>query len=182
MTQPTTTDLAFIELVDRYLDGVYRFLRNFTRKEEAARELAHETFLRLRPLVDAGTTPSEAYVFTTARNAALSHWRRRQSEHRKRENAASQNDQAGGTWYADAAKTSPTRELERRELRLGLETALAKLPEDQRSVFLLSEVEGLTYEKIAAVMGIPAGTVASRKHLAARNLRAELERMGHALP
>ena len=72
--------------------------------------------------------------------------------------------------------------MERRELRLGLEAALAKLPEDQCSVFLLSEVEGLKYEKIAEVMGIPAGTVASRKHHAARALRAELERMGHALP
>jgi RNA polymerase sigma-70 factor (ECF subfamily) len=182
MTQPTTTDLVFIELVDRYLERVYRYLRNLTRDEEAARELAHETFLGLRPRVAAGQSPSEAYVFTTARNAALSHWRRQQSENRKRDGAAAEKDQAGGTWYADKAANSPTREVERRELRSGLETALAKLPEDQRSVFLLSEVEGLKYEKIAEIMGVPAGTVASRKHIAARTLRAELERMGHALP
>jgi len=182
MTHPSTTDQLFIELVDRYLERVYRYLRNLTRKEEAARELAHDTFLSLRPLVDAGKIPSEAYVFTTARNAALSHWRRRQSEDRKRAGASAENDQAGGIWYSDDAATSPTQEVERRELRLGLEAALAKLPEDQRSVFLLSEVEGLKYDKIAEVMGIPAGTVASRKHNAAHALRAELERMGHALP
>jgi len=182
MPLTTTTDQAFIELVDRYLERVYRYLRNLTRNEESARELAHETFLSLRRRVDDGKPPTEAYVFTTARNAALSNWRRNQSENRKRENATAENDQAGGTWYSDDAATSPTREVERRELRLGLETALAKLPEDQCSVFLLSEVEGLKYEKIAEVMGIPAGTVASRKHNAARALRAELERMGHALP
>ncbi len=182
MALPTTKDQAFIELVDRYLERVYRYLRNLTRDEETARELAHETFLSLRPLVDVGKRPGEAYVFTTARNMALSSWRRRQSEDRKRECAEAENDQAGGTWYSDDAATSPTQEVERRELRLGLETALTKLPEDQRSVFLLSEVEGLKYERIAEVMGIPAGTVASRKHHATRALRAELERMGHALP
>ena len=182
MIPPTTADQAFIKLVDRYLERVYRYLRNLTRQEELARELAHETFLSLRPLLDAGNPPGEAYVFTTARNAALSNWRRRQSEDRKRTGASAENDQAGGTWYSGDAATSPTKKVERRELRLGLEEALAKLPEDQRSVFLLSEVEGLKYEKIAEVMGIPAGTVASRKHNAARALRAELERMGHALP
>lgn len=181
MIRSTTADQAFIELVDRYLERVYRYLRNLTRDEETARELAHETFLSLRPVVDAGEPPSEAYVFTTARNAALSKWRRRQSEERKRAGASAENDQAGGTWLSDDAATSPTRKVERRELRLGLEEALSKLPEDQRSVFLLSEVEGLKYEKIAEVMGIPAGTVASRKHNATRALRAELERMGHAL-
>ena len=123
MALPTTKDQAFIELVDRYLERVYRYLRNLTRDEETARELAHETFLSLRPLVDAGKPPSEAYVFTTARNTALSNWRCRQSEDRKLAGAEAENNQAGGTWYSDDTATSPTREVERRELRLGLEVA-----------------------------------------------------------
>lgn len=182
MTRPTTTDQAFCELVDRYLDRVYRYLRNLTRDQEAARELAHETFLNLRGQLDAGKSPSEAYVFTTARNAALSAWRQRRNENRKMEKAAAEKDRAGGIWRADPATTSPTRNLERLELRQGLQVALANLPEDQQSVFLLSEVEGLKYAEIAEIMDIPAGTVASRKNSAARALRAELERMGHALP
>ena len=64
---------------------------------------------------------------------------------------------------------------------LALDEALQELPEDQRSVFLLSEGEGMKYEQIAEVMDIPAGTVASRKHHAARALREDLERLGHAL-
>lgn len=182
MTRPTTTDLAFCELVDRYLDRVYRYLRNLTRDEEAAQELAHETFLNLRRQLDAGGAPSEAYVFTTARNAALSAWRKRRSDHRKLESAAAERDEAGGIWCASSRENSPSRNLERQELRSGIQAALARLPEDQQSVFLLSQVEGLKYEEIAEIMGIPAGTVASRKHSAARALRTELERMGHALP
>lgn len=180
MALPTTTDLAFRQLVDRYLEKVYRYLRNLTRDEDTARELAHETFLKLRGRLEGGDTPSEAYVFTTARNTALSAWRSRQSENRKRENA--EEESGAGVWRAEATEAAPNLEAERRELRECLEIALGALPEEQRSVFLLSEIEGLKYEAIAEAMGIPAGTVASRKHQAARSLRVEMERMGHALP
>ena len=177
MTRPTPTDQAFIRLVDRYLERVYRYLRNLTRDEDTARELAHETFLKLRGRLDAGQSPGEAYVFTTARNTALSDWRRRRSESEKCQRA-----QAEGTTAAAGNPVNPGREAERGELRRALEAALQVLSEEQRSVFLLSEVEGLKYEQIAAAMGIPAGTVASRKHQAIGALRAELERLGHALP
>jgi len=181
MTHLSPTDQAFIELVDRYLDRVYRYLRNLTRSEDEARELAHETFLQLRRKLEPGRPPTEAYVFTTARNAFLSQGRRRRSEERKREGAAAEADTAAGTWCADASAVSPQRTTERNELKSDLEAALERLPEDQRSVFLLSEVEGMKYEQIAEVMGIPAGTVASRKHHASRALREDLERSGHAL-
>jgi RNA polymerase sigma-70 factor (ECF subfamily) len=72
--------------------------------------------------------------------------------------------------------------VERRELKEALELALQRLPEEQRSVFLLSEVEGLKQHEISKVLEIPQGTVASRKYSAVRTLRGELERMGHALP
>ena len=182
MTQPTANDLTFCRLVDRYLERVYRFLRNLTRNEDAARELAHETFLRLRRQIDAGQAPSEAYVFTTARNTALTRWRQDRNEHVKRQTAATETDQAAGLWCADPHDATAAGAVERRELRDGLEIALARLPEEQRSVFLLSMVEGLTYDEIGRIMGIPPGTVASRKHTATATLRRELERMGHALP
>ncbi|MEN8007289.1 MAG: RNA polymerase sigma factor [Candidatus Krumholzibacteriota bacterium] len=175
MSRPTSTDLAFRGLVDRYLERVYRYLRNLTRDEDSARELAHETFLNLRRRLETGETPSEAYVFTAARNAALSAWRRRQNDNRKHELASVERP-------AGNPANSPTFETERKELRTALEDALGTLPEEQRSVFLLSEIEGLKYGEIAEAMGIPAGTVASRKHQAGRALREELERMGHALP
>jgi RNA polymerase sigma-70 factor (ECF subfamily) len=182
MINPANTDRAFDKLVERYLERVFRYLRNLTGSEEPARELAHDTFLQLRSQLGTGTTPTEAYVFTTARNAALSRWRRNRNEARKRDAAAADGHQAGGCWRSGNSGSSPIREVERRELRADLEAALAELPEDQRSVFLLSEVEGLKYHEIAAIMDIPSGTVASRKHHAARTLRAELERRGHALP
>jgi len=67
-------------------------------------------------------------------------------------------------------------------LKQALQIALGTLSEEHRTVFLLSEVEGLKYDQIAEVLDISPGTVASRKFKASRALRGEMERLGHELP
>ena len=178
MSRLTDSDKTFIDLVDRYLDRVYRYLRNLTRDEDSARDFSHETFLRLHRQVTAGKEISEAYVFTTARNTALSNWRNDKREKDKREAWG----RKCGSDDLPANGSHPSQSVECLELGGALETSLGCLTEDQRTVFLLSEVEGLKYENIAEVLGISAGTVASRKFNAVRVLRGELKRLGHALP
>ncbi len=85
MSRQATADKTFVHLVDTYLDRVYRYLCNLTRDDDVARDLSHEAFLKLRKQVDKGTEISEAYVFTTARNTALSSWRKNKREEDKRE-------------------------------------------------------------------------------------------------
>lgn len=55
-----------------------------------------------------------------------------------------------------------------------LSTALAKLPEKMKEVFLLCDLEGYTYEEIAKIVNIPVGTVRSRLHRARKILQEEL--------
>lgn len=173
MPRHCTPDQIFVHLVDTYLDRVYRYLCNLTRDDDAARDLSHNTFLSIRKQVDQGREISEAYIFTTARNAALSNWRNITREETKREAFELEND-------ASCASTSSS--AENNQLRQALQTALGRLSEENRSVFLLSEVEGLKYEQIAKILGISMGTVASRKFNASRALRVEMERMGYELP
>ena len=172
------TEDAFARLVDRDLDRVWRFLRSLLRDPDLARDVAHETFLRLRGALDASKEPDgllrPAYVFASARNTAMSHLRRTRTQRR---HIVPLDVEARNV--PDA--TPPDRELDRAELRSGLDQALATLDDTHRSVFLLSEVEGLRYEEIAEALDIPPGTVASRKHTATQHLRRELERTGHAL-
>jgi RNA polymerase sigma-70 factor, ECF subfamily len=123
-------------------------------------------------------SPSEAYVLTAARNTAVSWLRRRDLERRHVDVVPHEDLDPRGSRSTAAA---PDRECERRELGAALDAALDDLPEDLRSVFHLSETEGLRYEQIAEVVGCPIGTVASRKHLAVRRLREHLKRSGHAL-
>jgi RNA polymerase sigma-70 factor (ECF subfamily) len=58
--------------------------------------------------------------------------------------------------------------------RQALKDALSTLSEDHREVVLLHEVEGLTYQEAAEVLGVPEGTVKSRLHHAFLNLRRAL--------
>ena len=170
----------YAALVGRELDAVYGYLRALLRDPDTARDLAHDLFLKLRPVVDrldAGDEPpSRAYVMAAARNTAFGHLRRAATARGGREAAA-----RGETAVTPAASPSPLRELERSELRYRLDEALDALDPEHREVFLLSEVEGLRYAEIAAALGVPEGTVASRKHNAVLKLRRTLERTGHAL-
>jgi RNA polymerase sigma-70 factor (ECF subfamily) len=166
-------DDGFARLVERDLDRVHRFLHSLLRDEDLARDLAHDTFLRLRRSAPAGDDglPAAAYVFACARHAAVDHWRRLRTRR-----------DASPHLAADPAPPAPAdASLHATELREALDRALGLLDEEHRAVFLLSEVEGLRYAEIAAALGIPPGTVASRKHHAAQSLRRELGRMGHAL-
>lgn len=166
-------DDGFSRLVERDLDRVHRFLRRLVRDDDLACDLTHDTFLRLRRLRPErdDELPTAAYVFACARNAVADHWRRQ----RTRRDAA---PRLTADLEPPAAADAP---LHATELRTALDVALGLLNEEHRAVFLLSEVEGLPYGEIAEALGIPPGTVASRKHHAVLRLRRELERMGHAL-
>ena len=175
MKKASEADIAFVDIVDRLLDRVYSYLRNLTRDEDAACDLAHQTFLKIRQRLDVDLDLGDAYVFTAARNAALSRWRHQQ--HRNSSQATFEAAMISSSKDAGADTA-----VNRRELKEALESALQRLPEEQRTVFLLSEVEGLKQREISEVLGIAPGTVASRKFSAVRALREELERTGQALP
>ncbi len=166
----------FPVLVERMADRVYRYLLAWCGDPETARDLAQDTFLNLaRTVGSAADRISPAYVFVAARNTALSLHRKRRTERRRLrplEPSDSENRPASGLG------ADPARRVERAELGRALDDALARLPEEHRTVFLLSEIEGLSYREIANVVGCPPGTVASRKWKAVKTLRSALARKG----
>lgn len=76
---------------------------------------------------------------------------------------------------AGSATHSPERTLMRRQISKLLETAIARLPDPFRLVFVLREVEGLSVEEAAEVLEIPDETVKTRLHRARRRLQKELD-------
>lgn len=138
------TDDPFARLVDRDLDRVWRFLRSLVRDPDLARDLCHDTFLRLRRALAEGRVrrleeglPTTGYVFAAARRAAYDHGRRRR-------------DVVPLDAVADArADGNPHGDMERGQLGQALDAALIALDDDHRAVFVLSELEGLRYEEIA---------------------------------
>jgi len=74
-----------------------------------------------------------------------------------------------------AGNSDPAEDAERERLRGVVHQALGELPRKYREVLVLYELEGMSYEEVAAVMGRPVGTIRSRLNRARLALRDKLE-------
>ncbi|MBL8753759.1 MAG: sigma-70 family RNA polymerase sigma factor [Planctomycetes bacterium] len=154
-------------LVARHGDRVCGFLTRIVHDAAWAEDLTQETLLRaLREAADYDARWSlRTWLFRIGRNLALDLLRREQSL-RARSRAV------GFVGSAPPAVVT----AEHQEFQQALEQALQQLPEGFRSVFVLGCGENLSYEEIAAVLGISVKTVSSRLHRARLQLRTLLGR------
>ena len=75
-----------------------------------------------------------------------------------------------------SAERGPAAAAERKELEHALHRAIAELPEDRRIVVVLRDLEGLSYDEIAAALELPLNTVRTRLHRARMDLKDKLEK------
>jgi len=160
----------FSETVSPHVGRLLMAARGILGSEDLAWDAVQETLLCLWR----EKTPPlnlSAWLARTVFHRSL-HCLRTRSRRRKHEEraAASRLEQ---DWGAD-----PSEVLENREFRSTVERALAKLPDEQRKVFVLRELEQLDYEAIAKVLQVPVGTVRSRLNRSRLALR---EILGQAL-
>lgn len=160
----TTGELA--RIYDAHGAALFAFLLNFTRDEADTRDALQEVFGRLasRPGLLADVTDERGFLLRMAHNQAVDLIRRRDA--RDRAHAAMGAVSLG--LFATSAETDEA------ELRGGLSAALGELPAEQRAVVQLKLWEGLTFEAIAGVLGIPPNTAASRYRYGVDKLRARL--------
>jgi RNA polymerase sigma-70 factor (ECF subfamily) len=125
--------------------------------------------------------PFAVWLFSIARNAALSHLRRRAATTRLFELLATA-PRALIARFERRLPQPPPEELIGDEFAVAFDAALRALPEEFRAVFLLREREELSYEEIAAIVGIPAKTVSTRLVRARERLRRHLAPWFEAAP
>ena len=148
---------AFSELVARFQNRIYRFLVRLTRSPDDALELTQETFLhayqalaRWKPDARLST-----WLFRIARNQALDRLRRaRHVQFVPLDELL--------TSQLPASSPTPDAALQARQRITALEAALAQLSLEHREILLLRDIEDLSYDDIAQVLGISLGTVKSR--------------------
>jgi RNA polymerase sigma-70 factor (ECF subfamily) len=170
------SNAAFEELVRRYSERGFRVAYRVLRDREAAQDVLQEAFLKAYRGLRRFECRSGFYTWLYRIIVNLSLDRRRR-------------DHPGTTteWEdrvvpeADARASlpeaqDPERASRRREIREIVGEGIQELPDGQREVLLLREVDGLSYEEIAATMGISKGTVMSRLHYARRKLVTFLKR------
>ncbi|HVP38360.1 MAG TPA: sigma-70 family RNA polymerase sigma factor [Candidatus Saccharimonadales bacterium] len=167
---------AFAALVDRYsqriLNTVYRYVGDRARAED----LAQEVFLRVyvhRARYRAGGKFS-AWLFTIAVNLAKNEIRSR-VRHRGTASLEELQETSGDVELALVDRTRrPDRWAEQAELEAAVSEAVEELPEPYREAVVLRDLDGLSYEEIADILGIPGGTVRSRINRARHLLKKKL--------
>lgn len=171
---------SFETLVARHQRGVYNFLLRSVGQKARAEELLQEVFLRV-VRAKARYTPSAKFttwLYSIARNLCVDESRR--AKFRKHQSLdaprkGSDGDQGSAMISSIPSKDVPTDEAaEAPTIRKRLSEAVSKLPVEQREVFLLRQVSGLSFREIAETVDIPENTVKSRMRYALEKLRSEL--------
>jgi RNA polymerase sigma-70 factor (ECF subfamily) len=161
---------AFEELVTMYQHRVFGVALRMLGHRAEAEEIAQETFLRAHRSLGAfrGEARLGTWLYAIASRLCLNRLASGPRRHERSDDAALLHTPAG---EADAGGA-----LERAELEAALHQAIAALPEDRRIVVVLRDLEGLSYEAIGEVLGVPLNTVRSRLHRARLDLKSKLER------
>jgi RNA polymerase sigma-70 factor (ECF subfamily) len=155
---------AFDQLVHRHRDTIYRFVRwHLATAREEAEDVTQDVLLEmLRSLPRyEGRSRLRTWVLGLAHNLCRRRRRARQSGP-----AAGPGRRPGEEELGAVAERAIDAEalLARRELQERVRSAIGALVPEHRDVVLLRELEGLSYQEIAAVLDVPIGTVRSRLH------------------
>jgi len=166
---------AFRTLVDKYSDSIVNLAYRLTGSRTDAQDLAQDAFLqafaRLGDFrVGARFHP---WLYTIALNLCRNHLRRRSILKWVPLSGASRDGRPTEIDLPERAPDPETALLDR-EAETRLQSAVEALPLKYREVFLLRQGQGLSYEDIAAVTGLPLGTVEVRLFRARKRLLAAL--------
>ena len=167
---PRPSRARFLRELETHVDGAYNFARWLTGGGDEAEDLVHDALARALAHWNQYTpgTQMKSWLFTIVRRTFLNRLRRG-----KYEVTSSEYPENEELLPAEGQGVDPTR-LPTGLLRRDLDAALATLPEGQRSLVLLADLEELSLEEIAEIMEIPVGTVKSRLWRARHSLRQKL--------
>lgn len=162
---------AFGVLLKVYQRRIFNFIRGMVRNNEDAEDITQEAFVKALFGIRSLKNPAsfKSWLFRIAHNLSLDFVRKKRpklvdTEEHLRES------------YVD--ESTPREELTREYLRRHVRKCLDLLNEQQRSILVLCDLEGLSYREISEALEIPFGTVQSRIFYARKRLKDHLERSG----
>lgn len=153
------TEREYNQCVNQYADNVYRFIVKNLRHEEDSRDIVQTAFEKLwrnREAVE--TEKSKSYLFTVAYNQMIDHIRKNKRVQLKEDFSADSRVQHTNT----------------SNLKKTLMDALNRLNETQKSLVMLKDYEGYSYEEIGTIMGLNESQVKVYLHRARLTLREYL--------
>jgi RNA polymerase sigma-70 factor (ECF subfamily) len=156
---------ALEQLVRRYVRPIHGVAASYLSEPADVEDAAQETFLRALRAIEGydPDRPFAPWLYQIARNVARNYLA---AGARSRTELLSEQLQS--------ALPGPDVVLERSDIRARVDAAMTRLPEQQRTAFYLSDVEGYATAEVARIMGLSPGTVRSHVHHARTALRAAL--------
>ncbi|MCC6149910.1 MAG: sigma-70 family RNA polymerase sigma factor [Planctomycetes bacterium] len=166
---------AFTQLYERHLRGLLNFFFRLCWDASMSEDFAQEVLLRVYKSARNWEPNAKftTFLYRIARNHWIDHCRLLSTQKEKvslNADAAGEGELSLIDRLPDDIKP-PEDDLDRRELYGAIMKALEQLPEEQRMVFVLSEIEEMKYQEIAEVMDVPVGTIKSRMHTAIAKLQ-----------
>ena len=166
---------AIRDLLGRYRTAVFNLAFRILRNEEDATDAAQETFIRVFRALDRFDERQrfKPWILRIASNYCIDQIRKRDWRTVSFDTPIETED---GTLEMELAGPGPQPDevLKRKEQRMVIEQAIDSLPPDYRMAIVLRHTEGLSYEEIADVLGVPLGTVKARIHRARSALQKKL--------
>jgi RNA polymerase sigma-70 factor (ECF subfamily) len=173
---------AFNELVLQYQSQVYNLAYRIMGEGDSAADATQEAFISAYRAINSYRGGSfRAWLMRIVTNACYDELRRRKRRPTSSLDALYVVDAAPGEVLMDGAE-SPEAYAQRQDLNRALEAALQTLPEEQRTVLVLSDIQGYSYQEIADIVDVSLGTVKSRLSRARAKMRDYLLDQGELLP
>jgi len=173
-------EVAFAELVESYQDRVVSIFRNILRSQDAAEDLAQETFMRVYRARHGyqPTAKFSTWLFRIANNLASNALR---SKKRRKEVQFGSGDTGPVSTrppeknVAEKSALMPARQLDKNELAEMIQEAMENLNDRQRMALLLNKFEEMSYGDIAEILELSPSAIKSLLSRARENLREYLE-------
>ena len=172
---------SFNQLILRWERPIYALAYRVIGREEDARDVCQETFLRAFRALPGfkGQAKFSSWLYRIALNLCRD-WIRRQ---RRAPVMQMPEGVDPGELMAERGPVESIEELvARRQLSSVVEVAMALLPEEQRTAIILKEYHGMTFQEIADMQGCPLSTVKTRLYQGLTVLRRQLEKNGQMTP
>ncbi len=170
---------AFDKLVLKHKNRVFSLCYRFLGDYEEANDCAQETFVKVYRSLEKFRFDStfSTWLYRIAVNTCKNRLKSTQYRHSKKmvrlDNPGNQEESGHSIQIRDKS-LSPAAELERKEKHVLIQKAIDSLPEEQKTVIVLRDIEGMSYEEIAEIGGYNLGTVKSKLARAREKLREKL--------
>lgn len=169
----------FEALFQPHLAAVYNLARYLCGNNTDAEDIVQEVYLKAYRAFDSyANDNSRAWILTITRNTFYSWWRKNKNSTAQVFDDNSYSADKHPQDFVSMHNESPERFAEHADLQHCLQSAIAALPIEFREVFVLRQLEELSYDEISTMLGIPRGTVMSRLARARARLQLPLIKIG----